>query len=205
MFDTRERKERSVGTRLSLKAFRSYSPKSAMTRRPSRPGMHGKRRRGLSEFGEQLQEKQRIKYSYGIRESQLKRVFQAASKKKGVTGDMILQILERRLDNVVYRLGLAKTRSQARQMVGHGHILVNGRKVDIASYQVRPGSTIGVHQLSVKSPYFNELSKIWGKQIMPNWLAIDSEAMKGQVLALPTPADAKQNIDLRMIVEFYSR
>src|SRR3989344_532241 len=139
----KEKKERSLGVKLFLKADRCNSPKCVTVRRPQRPGLHGNAyRRQSSEFGQQLKEKQKIKFLYGIRERQFQNIFNSAAKNPGVTGEMIMKLLEKRLDNVVYRLGLAPSRSVARQLVGHGHVLVNNRRVTIPSCQVKVNDLI---------------------------------------------------------------
>ncbi|HEY4499627.1 MAG TPA: 30S ribosomal protein S4 [Candidatus Paceibacterota bacterium] len=203
MFNTTEKRERSLGTKLFLKGGRCLSQKCATIRRPHRPGMHGKRRRSVSEVGEQLMEKQKIKYSYGIRESQMQKIFNQAAKHKGVTGDRILQILEQRLDNVVFRLGFALSRSIGRQLVGHGHITVNGRKVTIPSFSVRIGDRIAIRELSKDHPIFKELSVNLKKFEPPVWLSLDQDKMEGKVVGVPQGID--QLFDVNMVVDYYSK
>ena len=159
MFDTKEKKERSLGVKLFLKAHRCNSPKCVAVRRPQRPGMHGKSYKSLSEFGQQLKEKQKIRYTYGIREAQMKRLAKEAIKSQGVTGEVIMSMLERRLDNVVYRLGLAPSRSVGRQLVSHGHIVVNGRKVTIPSYKIRVNDLISIRPQSREYAMFKDLGE----------------------------------------------
>jgi len=202
MFDTREKKERSLGTKLFLKGHRCTSAKCAHTRRSSRPGQHGKRRRSVSEFGEQLMEKQKIRFSYGLRESQLKKIFAKASKHRGVTGDMILQLLERRLDNAVFRLGFAPSRSVGRQLVSHGHITVNGRKVTIPSFQVSVGDAIGIRSYSKDHPHFKDIDAAL-KKAAPVWLNVDLEKKEGKVVALPK--DFESLFDVNMVVDYYAK
>ena len=204
MFNTREKNERKLGVRLFLKADRCSSPKCALVRNPSRPGLHGKsRRRALSEVGQQLQEKQKIKYTYGLREVQLYKIFLAATKNPGITGEMILSILERRLDNVVYRLGLAPSRSVARQLVNHGHIFVNGRRVNIGSYQARINDVISIRPLSAVNPVFKDLNLTIKKIEAPVWLSMDKEKFEGKVLSLPK--DFSLPFDINMVVDYYSK
>lgn len=196
MFNTREKKERSLGVRLFLKADRCSGPKCALARNPSRPGLHGKaRRRALSEVGQQLQEKQKVQYSYGIRETYLRKIFEAASKNPGVTGEMVISTLERRLDNVVYRSGFTPSRSVARQLVGHGHFLVNGKRVDIPSYLVKVGDTIKIRSQSKVNIVF--------KVEPPVWLVMDKDKMEARVDSLPKDYDMP--FDINMIVDYYSK
>ena len=203
MFNTREKRERSLGTRLFLKASRCNSQKCVTVRRPVRPGMHGKSRRSLSEIGEQLMEKQKIKFSYGIRESQMKKIFLKAAEKRGVTGETIIQLLERRLDNAVFRLGLAPSRSVARQLVGHGHIIVNGRKVTIPSFSVVIGDKIGMRPASKEHPIFKEMTETIKKYEPPVWLNLNKETLEGKVVGLPK--DLEMAFDVNMVVDYYSR
>lgn len=205
MFDTREKKERSLGTKLFLKAHRCASPKCVMVRRPTRPGAHGKaRRRGTaSEFAELLQEKQRFRVTYGLREAQMRRLFERAMRHRGVTGELFLQFLERRLDNVVYRLGFAPSRSVARQLVGHGHVLVNGRKVTVPSYEVRIGDAMTVRPQSKNHPVFREAENTLKRYDPPSWLTLNKEEMKGALNALPRDFDAP--FQVHKVVDYYSR
>jgi len=177
-----------------------------MMRRNYPAGVHGVKGRGkLTAFGRQLQEKQKARYTYGILERQFHRYYDTAIKRREATDLLMMQLLETRLDNVVFRLGLAKTRAAARQLVGHGHVKVNDKKVDIPSYQVKAGQTIGIDEASLKSAYFTELKKNWGKQIVPEWLAADGKELKGQMLSQPAREQMPQNIDMSLIVEFYSK
>lgn len=204
MFNTKEKKERSLGVRLFLKADRCNSPKCALVRNPSRPGLHGKaRRRALSEVGQQLQEKQKVQYSYGVRETYLRKVFGAASKNPGVTGEMVISTLERRLDNVVYRSGFTPSRSVARQLVGHGHFLVNSKRVDIPSYLVKVGDIIRIRSQSKDYIVFKDLAENLKKIEAPIWLAIDKEKMEVKVDSLPKDYDMP--FDINMIVDYYSK
>jgi len=203
MFNTQEKKERALGVKLFLKAHRCNSPKCVMLRRPHRPGLHGKRRRTVSEVGQQLSEKQKIKVSYGIREAQMRQVFQRAAKNPGITGALIIQILERRLDNAVYRLGLAPSRSVARQLVGHGHILINGRKVTVPSYLVRTGDRIAIRPQSKDNAVLKGLAEALKNYNAPAWLKLDKERHEGEVLALPKDLEAP--FDVNMVVDYYSK
>ncbi len=203
MFDTREKKERSVGVKLFLKAHRCNSPKCVTIRRPQRPGLHGKAYKTLSEFGQQQKEKQRIRFTYGLREVQMKRVVGEATKNPGVTGPLIISLLERRLDNTVYRLGFAPSRSVARQLVNHGHILVNSRKVTVSSYRVKTGETITIRPRSKDHPVFKESADTLKKYEPPVWLAVDAEKMEGKVLSAPKDFDVP--FDVNLVVDYYSK
>ncbi len=204
MFNTKEKKERSLGVRLFLKADRCSGAKCAVVRNPFRPGAHGKdRRRALSEVGQQLQEKQKVQYSYGIRETYLRKVFEVASKNPGVTGEMIISTLERRLDNVVYRFGFTPSRSVARQLVGHGHFLVNGKRVNIPSYLVKPGDIIKIRPQSKEHIVFKDLEANFKKSEAPIWLTRDNEKIEGKVSSQPKDYDI--SFDINMIVDYYSK
>jgi len=204
MFDTREKKERSLGTKLFLKAHRCNSPKCALERRQVKPGAHGAGRRGKkSEYGEQLNEKQKVRFTYGLRESQIRIIFEAASKKAGITGNTIIQLLERRLDNVVFRLGLAPSRSVARQLINHGHIMVNDKKVTIPSFSVKVGEKISIRPQSKDRIVFNDLSVNLLKYVAPLWLNLNPEKLEGKVISLP--ADIEFPFDINMVVDFYSK
>ncbi len=201
---------RREGMKLYLKGERCFTAKCAMERRNYPPGQHGptrRSRRKVSDYGRQLREKQKVRRIYGVYERQFRRYFRQAVKAKGMTGTALLQLLERRLDNVVYRMGLASSRAQARQLVTHGHITVNGRKVDIASYSVRPGDVIGVKEASRKKRYFKDLAEEFGKgQTPPKWLNVDPAAMSATVVALPEREDISDiTINEQLIVEYYSR
>ena len=164
----------------------------------------GTRRKKVSEYGAQLKEKQKVKFVYGILEKQFNRYFERAANMKGITGDNMLQLLELRLDNVVYRLGLGKTRRAARQIVVHGHIRVNGQKVDIPSYSVKVGDVITLRQKSTESELFKPLRE--GTSVVtPKWLTFDAPNLTGKVVALPTREDVSLEAEMSMIVEFYSR
>jgi len=165
---------------------------------------NGNRRKKVSEYGAQLKEKQKVRFIYGVLEKQFRHYFEKASNMKGVTGENMLQLLELRLDNVVYRLGLAKTRRMARQVVGHGHIRVNGKKVDIPSYQVKAGDVITLRQRSMESEMFKSLRE-GTSVLLPKWLTFDAQNLTGTVAALPGREDIDYEVQENMIVEFYSR
>lgn len=173
------------------------------------PGQHGPgaRRRQVSDYGLQLLEKQKARYLYGVLERQFRRLFEQASRRSGVTGEYLLSLLERRLDNVVYRLGLATTRNQARQLVNHGHITVDGRKTNIPSYTVRVGEVIAVRSESRRRTYFKNLidSGSLNRYRAPDWLQLNAAEVSGRIVALPRREDAEAGINEQLIVEFYSR
>jgi len=191
--------------KLYLKGDRCYSDKCAFNRRPAAPGQHGANRRKLSEYGIQLREKQKVRRIYGVLENQFKRYFEMADRMKGITGENLLQLLERRLDNVVYRLGFASSRAQARQLVRHGHITVNGKKVNIPSYITNIGEVIGVKERSANEiEHFKALKEGTGRTIVP-WLSVDYEKLEGTVTALPSREDIDYEVQEHLIVELYSR
>ena len=197
---------RREGVKLYLKGERCYSPKCAMERRPYPPGQHGqKRARRPSDYAVRLREKQKLRRIYGISERQFRNLFEEASKKKGVTGSVFLGLLESRLDNVVYRLGFAVSRRQARQLVRHGHITVNGRQVDLPSYRVRPGDEIAVAEKSRNLELIRQnLEAMKGRKVGP-WLSLDVEGMKGKFLRLPDREDLALPVNEQLVIEFYSR
>ena len=196
---------RRSGDKLMLKGSRCFGPKCAMERRGKPPGRQPSRRRRLSDRGVQLREKQKARYSYGILEKQFRRFFGAAERQAGITGENLLVLLERRLDNIVYRLGFADSRSQGRQLVLHGHILVNGKKVDIPSYLVKEGDTISWKEASTKTGYYEQMAQAMESKVIPDWLSLDIEKGVGQVVSLPTPSDIEAKFELQSIVEYYSR
>ena len=170
----------------------------------SKRNPNGQRRKKVSEYGAQLKEKQKVRFIYGVLEKQFRHYFDKASNMKGVTGENMLSLLELRLDNVVYRLGLAKTRRMARQVVGHGHIRVNGNKVDIPSYQVKVGDVITLRQRSTEIEMFKSLRE-GTSVLLPKWLTFDAQNLTGTVAALPSREDIDYEVQENMIVEFYSR
>lgn len=197
---------RREGEKLYLKGERCYTDKCGIEKRPFAPGDNSQDRRSkLSEYGLQLREKQKIKRLYGMLEKQFRRYFEMAENMPGVTGDNFLQLLERRLDNVVYRLGFATSRSEARQFVLHGHILVDGSKVNIPSYQVAEGQVITVKEGSRNSKRFKEVFE-FNEDLSPaKWLSNDLEKAEGKVLALPEREDIDYPVEDHLIIEYYSR
>jgi len=196
---------RREGQKLFLKGERCYSNKCAIGRRPYAPGQHGAMKKKLSEYGIQLREKQKAKRFYGILESQFRKYFEMANRRKGITGENLLQLLESRLDNVVYRMGFGTTRAEARQLVTHGHFEVNGKRVNIPSYIVKAGDTIEVAEKSKKSVRFREILDVTGSKVVPKWLEVDQENLRGKVVALPSREDIDLNIQDHLIVELYSK
>ncbi len=194
---------RREGQKLFLKGERCYSPKCALERKSTPPGMHGQGRRKASDYGLQLREKQKAKRFYGLQESQFRNTFEKASRMKGKTGENLLIMLEMRMDNVVYRLGLASSRKEARQLVTHGHFTVNGRKVDIPSAQVEPGSVIKVKEKSTNSPKFKEIKDM--EITVPAWLTVDPEKLEGKVMSQPTREEIDTPVAEHLIVELYSK
>lgn len=169
------------------------------------PGVHAQRRRRLSDRGVQLREKQKSRYIYGVLERQFRRYFAEAAKRPGVTGEYLMQLLERRLDNVVYRLGFADSRSQGRQLVNHGHITVNGRKMSIPSYEVKVTDIIAWRPGSTKTEYYKKLAEAPPAEVPPAWLNMDKEKLEGKVLSLPSQGDIQVLFNISAIVEYYSR
>ena len=201
---SKEKKERALGVKLFLKGERCNSPKCAMVRRAYRPGMHGKkRRRGISEYATQLAEKQKIRFTYGLNERRLKKIFDNISSKKGATGEMILSILERHLANVIFRLGLASSRIVARQLVSHGHISVNNKKVTIQSYLVKVGDVVSISPRSQELLIFKNLKNIIKSYQPPDWLVLDKEKMEGRVRILPYSTEIP--FDINLMVDYYSK
>jgi len=197
---------RREGMKLFLKGERCYKEKCAIERRNAPPGQHGMaRRRKVRAYGLQLREKQKLRRIYGLLEGQFRRTFDEANRRKGVTGDNLLQLLETRLDNVVYSLGFATSRTQARQLVRHGHISVDGRRVDIPSFRVRPGMEIVVREKSRKNEQIAEAMEFAQGRGIPPWLELDTGAMTGKVLEKPSREDIKFPIQEQLIVELYSR
>ena len=194
---------RREGQKLFLKGDRCYSSKCALERRAYAPGQHGQGRKKTSDYGVQLREKQKAKRFYGLLEKQFRNTFDKAVKRKGITGDNLLIMLESRLDNVVFRLGFASSRKEARQLVNHGHFLVNGRKVDIPSFEVTPGNVVTVKKKSHKSPKFAEIKEM---QISaPDWLSVDVANLTGTMISLPTREQIDTPVAEHLIVELYSK
>jgi small subunit ribosomal protein S4 len=197
---------RRENLKLYLKGDRCYSDKCAFDRRSYPPGQHGQRRGGkTSDYGLQLREKQKAKRSYGLSEKQFKLTFQRADRKKGITGTNLLVMLEQRLDNVVFRLGFANSRPQARQLVSHNHFLVNGKKVNIPSYQIKVGDVIEVREKSREIKAITEAQEAVVRRSMPQWLDLEKEKMKGTVRGVPVREDITMPIQESQIVELYSR
>ena len=196
---------RREGCKLYLKGERCTTKKCAIERRPVIPGQHGnsKRRVAFSEYGTQLREKQKVKRTYGILEKQFREYYEKAKKKEGATGAQMLILIEQRLDNVVYRMGIGRSRKQARQIVNHGLITVNGRRVDIPSYSIKVGDEIAIKENKQGNEMFKDLKG--SKIVMPKWLEFDTNTLSGKILALPTREDIDQDIREQLIVELYSR
>lgn len=195
---------RREGCKLFLKGDRCYSAKCAVTKRQTPPGQHGQSRRKMSEYGTQLREKQKVKRAYGVLEGQFYKYFEMADKMKGITGENMLSLLERRLDNVCYRMGIGDSRAQARQLVMHGHMLVNGKKVDIPSYIVKEGDEIAVCKRSADKEYFKSLKEA-GERSLPKWLSFDLSTLSGSINQLPDREDIDLTIEEHLIVELYSK
>jgi small subunit ribosomal protein S4 len=197
---------RRENLKLYLKGDRCYSDKCAFDRRSYPPGQHGQRRGGkTSDYGLQLREKQKVKRTYGLGEKQFKLTFERADSRKGITGTNLLVMLEQRLDNVVYRMGFSNSRNQARQLVRHRHFLVNGKKVDIPSYQIKPGDVIEVREKSKNIQIITDAVEAVVRRGMPQWIELDKEKMKGTVRNLPVREDITMPIQENQIVELYSR
>jgi small subunit ribosomal protein S4 len=196
---------RRSGDKLMLKGDRCFGPKCAIDRRAKPPGPHVAQRRRMSDRGVQLREKQKAKYSYGIFERQFKRFFASAERKAGITGDNLVVLLERRLDNAVYKLGFADSRSQARQLILHGHILVNDHKVTIPSSMVNEGDVIKWREGSKKTEYFKTLVEGIKAKTVPAWLSLDRENLIGKVESLPSSDVLEAKFEPTSVVEWYSR
>ncbi len=196
---------RREGEKLFLKGERCYTNKCAISRRAYAPGQHGQQRKKMSEYGIQLREKQKARRFYGILESQFRKYFEMASSKKGITGENLLQILETRLDNAVYRLGLATSRPEARQLVNHAHFTVNGKKVNIPSFLVKVGDIISLTEKSRSSSKTKAIIEIAGSKVVPKWLEYDAENFTGKVVALPEREDIDLSVKEHLIVELYSK
>ncbi len=190
---------------LYLKGDRCYTDKCAIKRRNTPPGMHGAGRAKISDYGLQLREKQRVKRMYGVLEKQFRGYFEKAERMKGVTGTNLLVLLERRLDNVTYRLGFANSRAQARQLVRHNHILVNGQRVNLPSYLVKVGDVIEVAERSRSLAVIRDALEAVARRGVPQWLDLDKEAFRGRVSLLPTREDITMPIQEHLIVELYSK
>ncbi|MFA4941406.1 MAG: 30S ribosomal protein S4 [Patescibacteria group bacterium] len=200
---------RRIGEKLFLKGERCYSPSCAMVKRNYPPGFHGQKgKKRQSDYGMQLAEKQKAKKQYGLMEKQFVLTFEKAKKKTGDAGENLLKLLETRLDNTVYRLGFASSRTQARQFVGHGHFEVNGKKVDIPSYEMKEGDVIKVKEKSKKYKFFKELPEKLltpGNVNLPSWLNLNAKELSAKVLHQPGLKDINTNINVHIIVEYYSK
>ena len=197
---------RREGMKLFLKGERCYTEKCAIEKRNFAPGQHGKTRKSkLAGYGVQLREKQKVKRIYGVLEDQFRLYFEQAERTRGITGETLLQLLERRLDNVAYRLGLATSRPQGRQLVRHGHLTVNGRKVNIPSYSVKPGDVIAVRDTSKKSPaILHALEEVKGRGV-PEWLQFDAAGLTARISSVPTREQINLPVQEQLIVELYSK
>jgi small subunit ribosomal protein S4 len=196
---------RREGVKLFLKGIRCMTEKCAIERRSYPPGQHGQGRQRISEYSAQLREKQKLKRIYGLQEGQFRNVFGKAERRKGITGEHLLKLLECRLDNVVYRLGFAASRKQARQLVNHGHILVKGRKTDVPAYTVKVGDVIEVRQRSREIPAIQAALEAVDGRGMPAWLSLDRATFQGTVQGIPTKEEIALPVNEQMVVELYSR
>lgn len=196
---------RREGEKLFLKGDKCYTDKCPVQRRAYAPGQHGQNRKKLSEYGMQLRMKQRLRRIYGLSERQLENYYADASRKRGITGEILLQTIEMRLDNVVYRLGIGASRPQARQLVMHGHITVNGKKVDIPSYLVKVGDVIAVRESSRSLDVIKENVEASSGRALPEWLEFDADKLEGQVKAVPKRDQIDIPVQEHLIVEYYSR
>ncbi|MFC1993228.1 30S ribosomal protein S4 [Chloroflexota bacterium] len=195
---------RRSGDKLMLKGDKCVN-NCTLDKRPKPPGQQFSQRRRISDRGLQLREKQKARYTYGIMERQFRRIFSQAERQSGISGENLLVLLEKRLDNIVYRLGFADSRSQARQLVQHGHIVLNGRKTDIPSCLVREGDVIGWREASTKTEYYKQLVETIKSKVIPNWLSLDKQNLVGEVISMPTPDDIEAKFNVKTIVEYYSR
>ena len=203
--DSKCRLCRREGAKLFLKGDKCYKNNCPISKRPTPPGQHGAGRHKISEYGLQLREKQKAKRIYGVLEGQFREYYERADRMKGVTGENMLSLLERRLDNVVYRMGIASSRSQARQLVTHAHFTVNGKNVNIPSYQINLGDVVAVKENKKENKYFTALKALEKDAAMPKWVEFDPETLTGKVIALPTREDIDSQIAEHMIVELYSK
>jgi small subunit ribosomal protein S4 len=196
---------RREGVKLFLKGDRCLSDKCAISRRATVPGQHGANRSKVSEYGVQLREKQKAKRYYGVQERQFKNYYFAADKQEGIAGENLLSLLERRLDNVVYRMGMASSRKEARQLVTHGHFRLNGKKADIPSIIVRAGDVVSVYELSRKNEKIKALIEDMPNRLSPKWLEVDRTNAIAKVVALPTREDIDFPFEEQLIIELYSK
>jgi|SRR3990170_3304275 len=196
---------RREGMKLYLKGAKCYTKKCPFERRPTPPGQHGVRRRKVSDFGLQLREKQKMRRIYSVHERQFKRYFADAERRSGVTGEYLLRLLETRLDNVVFRMGFAASRAQARQLVSHGHFMVNGRGTTVPSYSVGEGDRIEVREASRKSTYFKNAREALRGAQRPDWLNVDADKLSGNVTAMPRRDQMPAELNEQLVIEYYSR
>lgn len=196
---------RREGEKLFLKGERCYTDKCSIAKRAYAPGQHGQAKKKMSEYGIQLREKQKVRRFYGVLESQFSAYFEMAARRKGITGENLLQILETRLDNVIYRLGLGTSRPESRQLVTHGHFTVNGKRVNIPSYLIKVGDVVALADKSKSSAKIKAISDITGGKVVPKWLEFDAENYVGKVSALPAREDIDLPIREHLIVELYSK
>lgn len=206
MIGPKEKKERALGEHLGLKAHRCESPKCALVRKPYKPGMHGPKRksqRNVSEFGMQLREKQKFKLSYGLDERNMRVLFEKARQARGSTAGKIIELLERRLDNCLFRLGIAQSRSIGRQMIVHGHMTVNGKIVRSPGYSIKIGDSISVKELSKAKAVFKHVKDPQWKYEEPSWLALDREKIEGKVIS--NPKDVEVPFEVKLLVEAFSK
>ena len=196
---------RRENMKLFLKAERCFTEKCAMDRRPYAPGQHGQARKKFSEYGIQLREKQKARRIYGVAERQFRKYYSIAARKKGITGELLLQLLERRLDNVVYRLGFSGSRVAARMLVRHGHVLIDGHRTNIPSFLVKPGMKISIREATKQNPHVTEASQNVEKRGIPGWLDLDAKSMSAVVKTLPNREEITIPIQEQLIVELYSK
>ena len=196
---------RREGLKLFLKGSRCYSRKCSFERRSTPPGMNTQRRRKVSEFGIQLREKQKVRKSYSVLEKQFRNYFEKAEQRKGMTGENLLRLLEMRLDNVVYRMGLARSRAEARQLVTHGHFTVNGRPTNIPSYGTKTGDRVEVRESRRGREYFKTAAETVKAAQIPEWVSVDAAKLSGSILSEPAREQMPQEFNEQLVVEFYSR
>jgi small subunit ribosomal protein S4 len=200
-----EKIERRFGVSLNLKGERRLAGKSALEKRPYGPGQHGQRRKKVSEYGLQLNEKQKAKFMYGVSEKQFRNLFKEANRQEGNTGENLIALLERRLDNVVYRMGFATTRRFARQLVSHGHILVDGKRVNIPSYRVKPGQKIEIREKSKNNPQIKRSIELTNQTGIVDWVDVDKDKLFGIFTKVPKREEVEIPVEERLIVELYSK
>ena len=201
----REKLERRLGVDLGMKGERRLAGKSALEKRPYAPGQHGQRRSKISEYGMQLREKQKAKFMYGVSEKQFRALFKEASRKEGNTGELLIQLLEQRLDNVVYRMGFATTRAFARQLVNHGHILVDGKRVDIPSFRVKAGQKIEIREKSKANTQIARSIELTNQTGIVEWVDVEKDKLFGIFTRTPEREEVKIPVEERFIVELYSK